>query len=334
MHSASCTWLRLLPLVLLCSCKNLPSRCGRRASKLPSPSASIRGVGERGRSAPAKQFRTGIRAAGAVTPRAAAIAPVGSTGQASRPTPRRGITHHAGGHCPHCGPGTLPAFAFSEMYSEEDGLPWMPDGIKCPWPPGRIHLRRRRLEPRCAREAGLDGRRPRSGRHGRPLRHARRPDRSHGQQLRLHLCPAVRRGPAGDAARSSTKGTSGWPDVEKPVKVNIHEEKRGPKTALQPEQLVAAGRPRSGAGVPRADAGLARRCSRRGWCWRRRRSCRTKNCSSSSAASSTPARRPAWPSAWRRPIPGPINQAVQVLIDGQPAVEARGAVKPRGDVHL
>src|SRR5262249_26517802 len=44
--------------------------------------------------------------------------------------------HHCSPHggCPCCGPGTLPAFAFTGFSPEETGMPWKPDGIKGPWP--------------------------------------------------------------------------------------------------------------------------------------------------------------------------------------------------------
>src|SRR4051812_8789820 len=37
-----------------------------------------------------------------------------------------------GGGCPCCGPGTLPAFAFSGAAMADPNAPWKPDGIKGP----------------------------------------------------------------------------------------------------------------------------------------------------------------------------------------------------------
>ena len=117
--------------------------------------------------------------------------------------------------------------------------------------------------------------------------------------------------------------------VEKPTKLNIHEENRGPKTAVQPEQLVAQLGLDQAQQLPRADPRRRRRSGDARWSWPPTPSCRTKTCCSFSAASSTPAKRPAWPSASPPPITWTDNQAVQVMIDGQPAVEARGLAKPQ-----
>src|SRR5881394_3307481 len=38
-----------------------------------------------------------------------------------------------GGGCPCCGPGTVPAFAFSGAAVADLDQPWKPDGIKGPW---------------------------------------------------------------------------------------------------------------------------------------------------------------------------------------------------------
>ena len=123
---------------------------------------------------------------------------------------------------------------------------------------GRIHLRRRRPESRRAREAGLDRRRPRSGRHGRPLRHARRPDRSLGQQLRLHLCPAVRRRAAGDQPDPARRPRA---DGRRREAGQAEHPRREPRPEDRPAARAARrpARPRPGAELPRADPRHARR---------------------------------------------------------------------------
>src|SRR5207253_1324239 len=61
----------------------------------------------------------------------------GSVASVSYHGQARGLPHAhiAGQPCPHCGPGTLPAFAFTGPPPEESDLPWRPPGIKFPWPP-------------------------------------------------------------------------------------------------------------------------------------------------------------------------------------------------------
>ena len=68
---------------------------------------------------------------------------------------------------------------------------------------------------------------------------------------------------------------------------------------------------------------------RHGWSWRRKRFCRVKSCCSFSAASSTIARRLAWRRRSPRRETWTIEQAPQVLIEGTPAVEARGTSTPQ-----
>src|SRR5439155_20808642 len=96
----------IAPLVSLCSCQSLP-----RETTTPAASTAI--------ARPSQQPQT---------PPAA---------MAQRPVIRPVVHHHAagqGGFCPHCGPGTLPAFAFTGLTPAPADVTWKPDGIKGPWP--------------------------------------------------------------------------------------------------------------------------------------------------------------------------------------------------------
>src|SRR5437762_3328124 len=98
--------LAIAPLVLLCSCQSLP-----REAAVPAASNSM-----------AQSSRQPL------TPTAAV---------AQRPTVRPVVHHqHAAGQpagfCPHCGPGTLPTFAFTGPGFDESAGPGKPPGIKGP----------------------------------------------------------------------------------------------------------------------------------------------------------------------------------------------------------
>src|SRR5690242_259144 len=99
--------IALAPLMLLCSCQSLP-----RETAGPEASKSI-----------------------AQQPPQAQTPPAPAT---QRPVVRP-VAHHQhapgqGGFCPHCGPGTLPAFAFTGLTPAPTDVPWKPDAIKGPWP--------------------------------------------------------------------------------------------------------------------------------------------------------------------------------------------------------
>ena len=117
--------------------------------------------------------------------------------------------------------------------------------------------------------------------------------------------------------------------VEKPAKLNIHEEKRGPRRPpLQPEQLIAQ------VGLDQAQRfrertqGPARRSSHSAGTGRRRLPAARKS-------AVHPARRVRCQRKARlaehvaAARPGPTTRPSQVLIDGQPAVEVRGTSTPQ-----
>src|SRR5262245_48727265 len=109
-----------LALVALCSCQSLPSRDAgpeRQVKSPPPPAPPAVGHGSPDPALAARQIPT---------PYGSGVMPVG-------------YHHHVGGmphgNCPCCGPGTLPAFAFSGAAVEDPDMPWKPPGIKGPWPP-------------------------------------------------------------------------------------------------------------------------------------------------------------------------------------------------------
>jgi uncharacterized repeat protein (TIGR01451 family) len=145
---------------------------------------------------------------------------------------------HAHGHsCPHCGGGKLPAFAFSD-HPEAAGLSWVPDGIKCPWPADEficdggdlnedVHVKQNwdvvglDEEDTIAHYDTLDGK----------------------TEVAASNCVCIY-APRFAAVRKVSspiiyEGHERMAGVELPTKLNLHEEQRGPKTAIQPEQLVA-----------------------------------------------------------------------------------------------
>jgi uncharacterized repeat protein (TIGR01451 family) len=230
-----------LPLVVLCSCKGLPSA----SSLLPS----FRGAGvspAQQDSAASPTVQPSKRAAHAKVPypvqQAAyypgTLPPSAWTGQPEL-LPPAGIPHdHAPGHsCPHCGGGKMPAFQFSHD-PEAEGLSWVPDGIKCPWPADEficdggdmnhdVHVKKNwdvvglDQEDTIAHYDTLDGR----------------------TEVAASNCVCIY-APRFAAVRKVTspilyEGHERMAGVEQPAKLNIHEENRGPKTAVQPEQLIA-----------------------------------------------------------------------------------------------
>src|SRR5688572_16508465 len=104
--------LAIISLVLLCSCQTLPHDTG---------------------------ITSATQDGGAVTPVAQIAQPIARPAAHSRPAVIQPVAHHhhshaPHGHCPCCGPGTLPSFAFTGHGYDESLGPWKPDGIKGPWP--------------------------------------------------------------------------------------------------------------------------------------------------------------------------------------------------------
>jgi uncharacterized repeat protein (TIGR01451 family) len=209
----------LLPLAItcaiaavsFCSCQSLPRGAGVSPAQQPKSQAS-----------PASY-----------QPRPA-VAP-------QYPVQPAGFHQHGGGHgasCPCCGPGTLPAFAFSGAAAVDPNAPWKPDGIKGPWPRDEYlcdggDLNHDVNVKRDWTVVGLD--------QQDTVAHF---DTLDGQRLvAASNCVCVYAPRFAAIRQVSTpviyEGHERMAGVEKPVRVNVHEETRGPKTALQPEQLVA-----------------------------------------------------------------------------------------------
>jgi uncharacterized repeat protein (TIGR01451 family) len=203
--------LAIAPLVLLCSCQSLPR----------------------------EQIQSAANNAIVQPPRQAQNSAVAA---AQRPVVRP-VAHHQhaagqGGFCPHCGPGTLPAFAFTGLTPAPDDVPWKPDAIKGPWPKDEYvcdggDLNHDVYVKPDGTVVGLD--------HQDTVGYFNTAD---GQTLVAAsncVCiyaprfAAVRQvsGPVIYEAHERMAG------IEKPTKLNVHEEARGPKTAMQPEQLIA-----------------------------------------------------------------------------------------------
>ncbi|HEY2410869.1 MAG TPA: DUF11 domain-containing protein [Pirellulaceae bacterium] len=143
-----------------------------------------------------------------------------------------------GGGCPCCGPGTLPAFAFSGAAVADLDQPWKPDGIKGPWPRDEYlcdggDLNHDVNVKRDWTVVGLD--------QEDTIAHF---DTLDGQRLvAASNCVCVYAPRFAAIRQVSTpviyEGHERMAGVEKPVRVNVHEETRGAKTALQPEQVIA-----------------------------------------------------------------------------------------------
>jgi uncharacterized repeat protein (TIGR01451 family) len=200
--------------VLFCSCQSLP------------------------RDTAATKNTTPVSTPPAVQSLPAQVAP---TSPVQRP-PVRQVGHQhsacASGHCPCCGPGTLPAFAFTGPPVDDSAGPWKPPGIKGPWPPDEyicdggdlnwdVNVRR------DGTVVGLD--------QQDTVGHFTTAD---GQTLvAASNCVCIYAPRFAAIRQVSTpvisEGHERMAEVEMPAKVNIHEERRGPRAAVQPEQLVA-----------------------------------------------------------------------------------------------
>ncbi len=204
-------------LTLFCSCQTLPR------------DTSV---------APAKQT-TAITSAPIVQPAHAANY-VPQVQQASHHRHAHGHNAHAGhAPCPCCGPGTLPSFAFTGVVGHDESLgPWKPDGIKGPWPKDEYlcdggDLNHDVYVKRDWTVVGLD--------HEDTVAHY---DTIDGQtKVSASNCVCIY-SPRFAAVRQVSspiiyEGHERMADVVKPAKVNVHEERRGPRTALQPEQIIA-----------------------------------------------------------------------------------------------
>ena len=231
-------------------------------------------------------------------------------------------------HCPHCQGGRQP-FAFSDDIHQgaPAGMSWMPDGIAPPWPKDEFICDGGDLnhdvyvkddwtvvgldqEDTVAHYDTLDGR----------------------TEVSASNCVCIY-APRFAAVRQVTspilhEGHERIADVAKPVKLNVHEEQRGPNTAVQPEMVVAQlgldsapsfrdrtrtiGFEQATRLVLAADAFLPHEdllFIQRG--------------EFDNHEKARLAERVAAAVVWTD------NKAVQVIIDGKPAVEGRGLAKPQ-----
>lgn len=242
--------LLALPLVALCSCKSplmsgagvSPARPEVAAASATSHGASPAGVrfgpGYSARSPLPYPVRQAAYYPGTM-PHPGTLPPSAWTG---------GPHDRAHGHsCPCCGGGKLPAFQFSDHpegpYSahgraEESRLSWVPDGVKCPWPQDEfvcdggdlnadVHVKQNwdvvglDQEDTIAHYDTLDGK----------------------TEVAASNCVCIYAPRFAAVRRVSSpihyEGHERMAGVELPAKLNIHEEQRGPRTAVQPEQPVA-----------------------------------------------------------------------------------------------
>jgi uncharacterized repeat protein (TIGR01451 family) len=292
----------LAPLLILCSCQTVPSRNAATEAEPPPHRVDIPPVLP-------KSLPPGI-----TDPE---VVPAGH---------HAGHNRIAGKPCPCCGPGTLPAFAFSGFNEQELGLPWKPDGLKGPWPKDEYlcdggDLNHDVQVRQDAAVFGLD--------QEDTIAHYETLD---GQTLvSASNCVCIY-APRFSAVRQVSapliyEGHERMAGVEKPMRLNLHEETRGPKTALQPEQLVSqigldqVQRLRertqgllvdqatrlvltAEAFLPHEDLAFIQRGE------------------FEASEKARLAERVAAAVVWTE------NQRVQVLIEGQPAVEARGTATP------
>jgi uncharacterized repeat protein (TIGR01451 family) len=323
--------LLALPLVTLCSCKGLPNggigvspaREAKAAAAVNLPAPATKQARRPPHGALPYPVQQAAYYPGTVNPSAlqpGTLPPSAWTG---------GPHDHAHGHsCPHCGGGKLPAFQFSDGPDVEDNrLSWVPDGIKCPWPADEfvcdggdlnndVHVKQNwdvvglDQEDTIAHYDTLDG--------------ATEVSRSNCVCIYSPRFAAVRKvtSPIHYEAHERMAG------VELPTKLNIHEEQRGAKTAVQPERVIAqlgldqAQKFRDqtrGIGVDQATTLVL---TREGFLpheemlfiQRGQFDAHEKARLANSIAAA---------------ITWTDNQAVQVVIDGQPAVEGKGLAEPQ-----
>lgn len=229
--------------------------------------------------------------------------------------------------CPCCGPGTLPAFAFSGPpgYDEAAGS-WKPDGIKGPWPRDEyvcdggdlnhdVHVKRDWTV------VGLD--------QQDTVAHF---DTLDGQTLvAASNCVCVY-APRFAAVRQVSspiiyEAHERMADVVKPARVNIHEETRGPRTANQPEQLIAQVGLDQVQKLRERNAGLlvdqmTHLTLAAGALLPHEELAIIRLGQFEASEMALVEQRMAAAETWT------IRQAVQILIGGQPAVEARGLAAP------
>ncbi len=235
--------------------------------------------------------------------------------------------HHHGQPCPCCGPRQPFAFSDDIHAGAPAGMSWVPDGIAGPWPKDEFICDGGDLNHDVYVKGdwtvvGLD-------QEDTVAHYDTRDGRT---EVSASNCVCIY-APRFAAVRQVTapvlhEGHERMAGIAKPVKLNVHEETRGPNTAVQPEMVVAQlgldsapsfrDRTRSigfeqatrlvltaDAFLPHEDLLLIQRGE------------------FDNHEKARLAERVAAAVTWTE------NQAVQVIIDGQPAVEARGLAKPQ-----
>jgi hypothetical protein len=230
----------VLPL-LLCSCQSLqrgtdasPAGPGSAPTAKVQPAAAPPSGQDSGlpRGMRTRGLPYGVQPAQYSLPAHDTLPPSAWTGQPGTAGP-----HIMGGSCPHCGPAGLPAFHFTDGGPSEE-LSWMPDGLKCPWPQDEFvcdggDLNHDVLVKQDWTVVGLD--------QQDTIAHF---DTVDGRTEVVESNCVCIYSPRFAAVRQVTspilhEGHERMAGVVKPAKLNIHEENRGPKTATQPEQLLA-----------------------------------------------------------------------------------------------
>ena len=268
---------------------------------------------------------------GAATPAAQPVQPavyypptLPESAWTGQPMPAPGGHPHPPGHsCPHCGTGALPAFQFQDHSA---GLQWVPDGISCPWPKDEfihdggdfnedVHVKRDWTvvgldqEDTIAHYDTLDG----------------RTEIAASNRVCIYA-------PRFAAVRKVTspilyEGHERIAGVEQPTKLNVHEEQRGPRTALQPEQVVAQLGLDQAPSFREQTKGLLvdntqiLALAEKGYLPHEELLFIQRG-QFDAHEKARLAERVAAAVVWTE------NKAVQVIIDGKPAVEARGTAKP------
>jgi uncharacterized repeat protein (TIGR01451 family) len=244
-------------------------------------------------------------------------------------------THAVPGHCPHCNSHRGPFQFSSDVHAGIDvtgmagapGLSWVPDGISCPWPKDEFicdggDKNHDVIVKRDWTIVGLD--------QEDTVAHYDTVDGRTEVTASNCVCIYAPRFAAVRQVSSPIlyEGHERIAGVEKPLKLNVHEENRGPKTAIQPEQLVAQlGLDQTQAfrdkirgthieqtlqPILAADAFLPHenlKLIMRG--------------EYDATEKARLAERTAAAVTWTQ------NQAVQILIDGQQAVQAKGLLQPQ-----
>ncbi|MDX1943816.1 MAG: hypothetical protein SFU86_00295 [Pirellulaceae bacterium] len=237
---------------------------------------------------------------------------------------------HHGPSCPCCGPRGKFRFSHDEPEEVREGMTWVPDGIKCPWPKdeyicdggdlnGDVHVKKDWTvvgldqEDTIAHYDTLDGKTEVSASNCVCIYAPR------FAAVRQVMTPIL------------TEGHERMAGVEKPTKLNLHEENRGPTTAIQPEQIVAQlgldappvfrNRTR-GVGVEQSDRLVLAEFA----------FLPHENLKLIQRGQYDAHEKPRLAALVNAAVIWTNNQAVQVLIDGKPAVEAKALSKPQETV--